>query len=110
MAQELLDRKHLGYPKLTPEREAAVIQMYRQPGVRVREIAAIFGISRQTVYNILGRSQSSSTVRPASKGKRRALSTSNPAPNIEPEGSSSRADSVHHDGANDPHLSEVPSV
>lgn len=51
------DRKRGAKPKLTPAEEEQLIKALQIKDLPVEKIAAMFGLSRSTVYNILKRRQ-----------------------------------------------------
>lgn len=54
IAQAKKKGKHLGrFPKLTPDQKAEVAEAYKQ-GQKIAIIAKKYGVSRATIYNVLG--------------------------------------------------------
>lgn len=51
--------KHLGrHPKLSSEKQAELLQEHRAGNTNISSLAKTYGISRATVYNIIGKSKS----------------------------------------------------
>lgn len=57
IAQAKKQGKHLGrFPKLSPEQKVEVAEKYRQ-GQKISTIAKQYGVSRATIYNVLGNAE-----------------------------------------------------